>query len=90
MGSAEKQFNIGLVRATVWKNTSRRGEEFRTVSLSKSYKDKDDAWQNTAVSLSEDDVFKAIEVLGQVKDYFENENLDDFTNTQEAAEEKAA
>tara|TARA_Y100000310_G_scaffold339733_1_gene433369 strand:+ start:65 stop:334 length:270 start_codon:yes stop_codon:yes gene_type:complete len=89
MGSVEQQFNVGLVKATVWKNKSKAGDEFKTVSLSKSYM-KDDEWQNTSVSLGEDDVFKALEVLQQVKNYFENESLGDFTNTEAAAEKEAA
>ena len=88
MGEVEQQFNMGLVRATVWKNKSKDGDEFRTVSLSKSYK-KDDEWQNTSVSLSEDDVDRALEVLKNVKNYFENESLGDFTNASEAAEKAA-
>ena len=31
----EQRFNIGAVKATIWKNTSRAGEEFRTVRLSR-------------------------------------------------------
>ena len=89
MGEVEQQFNVGLVRCTVWKNKSRDGDEFRTVSLSKSYKNKDDEWQNTSVSLSEDDVDRALEVLKNVKNYFENESLGDFTNASEAAEKAA-
>ena len=43
MDKIQKQFKVGLIRATVWKNkgTSKTGKEteYNTVSLSRSYKD---------------------------------------------------
>jgi len=63
----EQRFNIGAVKATIWKNTSRAGAEFRTVRLSRSYK-KGDEWKNTN-SLGVRDIDKAIKVLEQARDY---------------------
>ncbi len=72
MGQVEKKINIGLIRATVWKNTSRDGNEFRSVSLNKSYQ-KDGEWKNTN-SLGEADIDKAIQVLEQARDYLNGSN----------------
>ena len=63
----EQRFNIGAVKATIWKNTSRAGEEFRTVCLSRSYK-KGDEWKESN-SLGVRDIDKAIKVLEQARDY---------------------
>ena len=63
----EQRFNIGAVKATVWKNTSRTGEEFRTVCLSRSYK-KGDEWKESN-SLGFRDIDKAIKVLQQARDH---------------------
>jgi hypothetical protein len=63
----EQRFNIGAVKATIWKNTSRAGEEFRTARLSRSYK-KGNEWKDTN-SLGVRDIDKAIKVLEQARDY---------------------
>ena len=48
----EKRFGAGAISASVWVNegTSKTGEtiEFRTVSLQRRYKDKNDEWQTTS------------------------------------------
>lgn len=66
-GEVEKRFNVGLVKATVWKNKSRDGNEFRTVSLNRSYQ-KEGEWQNTN-SLGVNDLDKAIQVLEEARDF---------------------
>ena len=66
-GQPEKRFNVGLVKATVWKNTSRTGDEFKSVSLNKSYM-KNGEWKNTN-SLGIQDIDAAISVLEQARDY---------------------
>lgn len=66
-GQPEKRFTSGLVKAAVWKNKSKTGGEFRTVSLNRSYR-KNGEWKNTN-SFSADDLDKAIEVLKQAKEY---------------------
>ncbi|MBU0628279.1 MAG: hypothetical protein KKC75_03760 [Nanoarchaeota archaeon] len=63
----EQKFNIGLVKATVWKNVSKDGNEFKTVSLNRSYQ-KDGEWKNTN-SLGVNDIDKAIQVLEQARDF---------------------
>ncbi len=48
----EKRFSTGAISATVWENQgkSKSGEavSFRTVSLQRSYKDKEGNWQSTS------------------------------------------
>ena len=68
----EQRFNIGAVRATIWKNTTRTGEEFRTVRLSRSYK-KGDEWKESN-SLGVKDIDKAIKVLQQARDHINEGN----------------
>ena len=67
MGQPEKKFNVGLVKATVWKKKSGDDNEFRTVSLNKSYQ-KDGEWKNTT-SFGVNDIDKAIQVLEEARDY---------------------
>lgn len=68
----EKKFSTGAVSATVWKNsgTSKTGEEteFRTISLSRSYMDKDGSWKTTS-SLRLNDLPKAALVLNKAFEY---------------------
>ena len=66
-GQPEKRFNVGLVKVTVWKNTSSSGDVFKSVSLNKSYQ-KDGEWKNTN-SLGVNDINKAIQALEQAKEY---------------------
>ena len=75
-GQPEKRVKVGLVQATIWKNTSSSGEEFKTVSLNKSYL-KDGEWKNTS-SFSFGDIDKAIEVLQQASDYLNNQSGDEI------------
>lgn len=48
----EKTFRAGVISATVWQNAakSKNGEDvvFKTISLKRSYKDKDEKWQSTS------------------------------------------
>ena len=67
-GQPEKRFNVGLVKATVWKNVSKAGDEFKTVSVNRSYKDKEGNWKNTG-SFGVNDLDKLIQVLEQARDY---------------------
>ena len=47
----EKKFSAGAIAATIWQNQgkSRTGETvaYRTISLQRSYKDKDGTWKST-------------------------------------------
>lgn len=71
-GQPEKRFNNGQIKATVWKNKSKAGDEFRTVSLNKSY-NKNGEWKNTN-SLNAKEIEQAIDVLKQAQDYLDSDN----------------
>ena len=68
----EKTFRASPVSATVWANeaTTKDGETkmFRTISLERSYKDKEDNWKKTN-SLRINDLPKAILVLNKAFEY---------------------
>jgi hypothetical protein len=65
----EAKFSTGAIQATVWKNTSDKDEqEYRTVSLSRRYKDKDDTWKSTN-SLRINDLPKAELVLRKAYEF---------------------
>ncbi|MBS3135424.1 hypothetical protein J4401_00510 [Candidatus Woesearchaeota archaeon] len=68
----EKKFSTGVISATVWKNTGKnsKGEEieYRTVSLQRRYKDKNNAWQ-TSGSLRINDLPKATLVLSKAYEF---------------------
>ncbi len=74
-GTPEKRFNVGLIKATVWKNRSRDGNEFRAVSLNKSYQ-KNGEWKNSN-SLGINDIDKAIKVLEEAREYINGFNSAD-------------
>lgn len=68
----EKKFRAGLITATVWRNVGKNPEgdkvEFKSVSLEKSYKDKEGNWQKTN-SLNVNDLHKVILVLQEAQKY---------------------
>jgi hypothetical protein len=67
----EKKFRSGAIAATIWANSAVRDNKpvtYRTISLQRSYKDKNDAWQNTD-SLRTSDVPRAILVLQKAYEY---------------------
>ncbi len=68
----EKKFRAGAISATIWKNTAKgkNGEpvEFRTISLQRAYKDKDDKWQHTN-SMRLNDLPRATMVLNKAYEY---------------------
>ena len=68
----EKKFRAGAISATIWSNPGQnnKGEEinFSTVSLVRSYKDKNDQWQNTT-SMRANDLPKAALVLTKAYEY---------------------
>ena len=68
----EKKFRAGAISATVWLNhgQSKDGKEtsWRSISLQRGYKDKNDQWQNTA-SLRVSDLPRAALVLHQAYEY---------------------
>lgn len=69
----EKRFSTGAISATVWKNTGKSkntGEEveFKSITLQRAYKDKNDEWQHTN-SLRLNDLPKATLVLNKAYEY---------------------
>jgi hypothetical protein len=79
----EKKFRSGAVAATIWANSAVRDNKpvtYRTIALQRSYKDKDDAWQNTD-SLRTSDLPRAILVLQKAYEYV-------ALNSDEIAEEE--
>jgi hypothetical protein len=68
----EKRFSAGAVSVSVWKNEvkNKTGEqvEFRTISLQRAYKDKEDKWQHTN-SLRLNDLPKAVLLLNKAYEY---------------------
>ena len=69
--SPEKKFRAGAIAATIWKNdVEKEGKtfEFKTVSLERNYKDKNDEWQTTS-TLRINDIPKAVLVLNKAYEY---------------------
>jgi len=68
----EKKFRAGAISATVWQNEgqNKNGEkvEYKTISLERSYTDKEGKWQNTN-SLRIADLPKANVVLQKAYEY---------------------
>lgn len=68
-----KKFRIGNVDSAVWENKRKiNGDEvtFRTVSLSRSFKKKDeDIWRSEVINLRRQDIPKIMAVLRKAEDY---------------------
>jgi len=65
----EKRFNAGGITATVWKNKVEGKDEFyRTITLQRCYKDKEDNWKHTD-SLRVLDLPKAKLVLNKAYEF---------------------
>ena len=68
----EKKFRAGAISATVWLNQvqGKNGEpvSFRTITLQRVYKDKNDEWKNTN-SMRVNDLPRATLVLNQAYEY---------------------
>ncbi len=58
----EKKFRAGAISATVWVNKGKEDNTYRTISIERSYTDKDGNWQSNN-SLRINDLPKAILVL---------------------------
>ncbi len=82
----EKKFSAGAINASVWKNQakSKTGEEveFRTISLQRRYKDKNDQWQS-ASSLRVNDLPKAALVLTKAYEYLVLKDVHTSNNSYE-------
>lgn len=68
----EKKFSTGVISATIWNNeaTLKNGQpaNFKTISLQRRYKDKDDKWQSTS-QLRLNDLPKAALVINKAYEY---------------------
>ena len=68
----EMKFRAGAICATIWQNTGqgKDGESniYNTISLERSYKDKNDEWQNTK-SLRINDLPRASLVMKKAYEY---------------------
>ena len=64
-----QKFRAGAVQASVWNNTAKNGNEFKTISFERRYKDKDGNWQS-AQSLNLRDLPNAMVVFGRVYEEF--------------------
>ena len=84
----EKKFSTGAISATIWKNsgTSKSGQdvEYRTITLQRRYKDKNEQWQSTN-SLRVNDLPKASLVLNKA---YEHLVLRDISTTASSSEEE--
>tara|TARA_Y100000310_G_C20698335_1_gene827318 strand:+ start:1241 stop:1567 length:327 start_codon:yes stop_codon:yes gene_type:complete len=68
MSAPIKKFSSGGIEVAIWENESGKGNKFNTVSLQRSYKDKDDEWKSTG-SLRTGDIPKAILTLQKAYEY---------------------
>lgn len=67
----EKKFVAGPIAATIWKNSSMKdGKEFffETVSLERSFKDKNGEWKSTS-NMRVNDLPKAAMVMNKAYEY---------------------
>lgn len=68
----EHKFRAGAISATIWENPGEDSEGkptvFKTISLARSYKDKEGNWQNTS-GLRVSDLPKAILVLSKAYEH---------------------
>lgn len=81
----EKKFRASPVTATIWANETKTKEGetklFRTISVERSYRNKDGVWQNTT-SLRVNDLPKAMLVLQKSYEYItlkdESDNIEEL------------
>lgn len=76
----EKKFRAGAISATVWLNQGQNKNTgqiatYRTISLQRGYKDKNDQWQNTN-SFRINDLPRAALVLTQAYEYLVTKQQD--------------
>lgn len=63
-----KKYQVGQIQASVWKNASKEGSEFLSVSLQKRYKDEKGQWQSSS-SFKPGDLPKAVLVLQKAYEF---------------------
>lgn len=67
MAAPTKKFRAGAVTATIWENQTEKGKYY-SVETQRSYKDKDNKWQNTN-SLRLNDLPKATLALNKAYEW---------------------
>lgn len=77
------------IQGALWQNRDGNGNPFYVTSLTRSYKDKNDQWQNEIVYLPLDDVPRAIAVLRELETtaYRQMQADYDASNADQATEE---
>jgi len=85
----EKKFRAGVISATIWQNqgqSKKTGEStsYRTISLQRGYKDKNNQWQNTN-SFRINDLPRAAVVLKQAYEYLVTKQPEDSASVEEEA-----
>jgi len=66
--SPEKRFAAGAISAAVWKNSTVKDSAYYTISIQRSYKDKEGKWQHVN-SFRVSDLPKASLVLNKAYEY---------------------
>lgn len=85
MNKPEKKFRAGAISATIWKNVGEKnGAEyaFNTITLGRSYKDKDGQWK-TSGSLRLTDLPRAALVLNKAYEHLVISNESAVTVSEE-------
>ncbi len=80
----EARFTAGAISATVWQNSSpgKDGMSYSTVSLQRSYKDRDGSWKHTS-SMRLNDLPKARLVLSKAYEFLVMKNAEAGTSRPE-------
>ena len=68
MPAPKKKFSAGGIQVAIWENETKEGKTFTTVSIDRSYKDKDDKWQKTSY-FKVSDLPKAIAAMQSAFNY---------------------
>ena len=84
MSTPIKKFGAGAIQIAVWENETKEGGKYNTISMQRSYKDKDDEWKSSG-SLRVNDIPKAILALQKTYEYIMlKEPVLEETNSQKA------
>jgi len=83
----EKKFRAGAISATVWLNQAQNKKtgqiaSYRTISLQRGYKDKNDQWQNTG-TMRVNDLPRAALVLTKAYEYLVTRQQEELADAPE-------
>lgn len=89
MAQQKKKPFFGLLRrrnveGAVWQNRDKSGSPFYVASVSRSYRDRDDAWQNETLYVPLDDIPRVIAVLKEAEQRMYEQIQADYEATREA------